>query len=507
MTASGDVPAVKPESAAPSSTGAPPGEAVRAVRNAFMLGASLVATWTVALVVRLLLPRSLGPALFGEFNFADALAANAFVFINLGLDTYIQKEIPARPNHTSEFVGGMLALRLLISVVLFGTLAVLLAASGRPTALVRTVFVFGLAQLISIVAATLATLLYVSQTVGRLAVLNVVSKLLWAGGVGVALFEHASIEWFAVAFLVSEAVRLVVIFRIVGNTLQLRVDFASTWKVLIASAPFYMATVAATLYAKIDVNIMGVLMPDKEVGFYSSAANVSSVAMLMAPLMGWVLMPQLSRAATRSRDELNAMFRRSIEWVLALAVPISMMLMLGADVIVLHLFGAKFLPAVASLRVLAPIFVAVYLAMLASTYLNLIDHSWRVTLLTIGSLALNALLNVIFIRPSYRAFGEGGAGIGAAAISVASEMVVAAALLAMIGRSAWDRRSVLCCGKSLAACVVVCGAHVAMRPLGPARLALDLALYLVLIVATGAVNVRELYTVLRSASRGSHAAA
>ena len=252
---------------------------------------------------------------------------------------------------------------------------------------------------------------------------------------------------------------------------------------------------------------MGMLMPDKEVGFYSSAANVSSVAMLMAPLMGWVLMPQLARAAARSRDELNAMFRRSIEWVLAVAVPISMMLALGADVIVLRLFGPKFLPAVGSLRALAPIFVAVYLAMLASTYLNLIDKSWRVTILTVASLALNAVLNLIFIRPSYRAFGEGGAGLGAAIISVASEMLVAAALLAMIGRHAWDRRSVVCCVKSVAACVVVCAAHVAMRGIGPARLVVDLALYLVLIVATGAVHVRELYTVLRSASRGSHAAA
>ena len=111
---------------------APAGAGVAAVRNAAMLGASLAATWSVALVVRLFLPRSLGPTVFGEFNFADVLAANAFGFIGLGLDTYIQKETPARPTHTSEFLGGALLVRLVMSMIIFG--ALWLAASGRsPT--------------------------------------------------------------------------------------------------------------------------------------------------------------------------------------------------------------------------------------------------------------------------------------------------------------------------------------------------------------------------------------
>jgi O-antigen/teichoic acid export membrane protein len=503
MTASGDANLVPPDADA---HGPPSAETVHAVRNAFMLGASLVATWTVALLVRLLLPRTLGPALFGEFNFADALAANAFGFLGLGIDMYIQKELPARPEHASEFIGGMFALRVAGSLILFAALALSLLASGRPHALVRTVLVFGMAQLVSICAATLATVIYASQNVRKLAVLNVASKLLWAGAVGVALCLHAGIEWFALAFFFSEAFRLVSLLRIVRTSLVLRIDAASTWRVLVASAPFYVAAVAGALYAKIDVSIMGMLMPDREVGFYSSAANISSVAMLMAPLMGWVLMPQLSRAAARSREDLGVMFRRSIEWVLIVAVPVSMMLALGADQIVPHVFGAKFLPAIGSLRVLSPIFVAVYVAMLASTYLNLTDRSWRVTLLTMGSLALNALLNVILIRPASRWLGEGGAGIGAAAISMTSELLVAAVMLGMIGRPAWDRRNIAACVKSLAACALVSLAHVAMRPLGPARLAADLALYLALIVVTGAVHLRELLSVVRSAAGGRHAA-
>jgi O-antigen/teichoic acid export membrane protein len=482
-------------------------ETVRAVRNAFMLGSSLAATWTVALLVRLVLPRSLGPALFGEFNFADALAMNAFVFVGFGIDVYIQKEMPARPGHPSEFLGGVFALRLVGTCILFAGLAVFLLRSGRPPAIVRTVFIFGLGQIVATCGATLATLLYASQTVGRLALLNVGSKILWAVGVGIALAVHGSVEWFAAAFLLSEALRLIVLLQIVAPTVELRIDLASTWKVLVASAPFYIGAVAGTLYARIDVLIMGMLMPDREVGFYGSAANISNVALLMAPLMGWVLMPQLSRAAARSREELNEMLRRSIEWTLVVAVPVSMMLALGADQIVLRIFGAKFLPAIGSLRALAPIFVAIYLAMLGSTYLNLTNRSWRVTLITVASLALNAVLNLVFVRAAYQWLGEGGAGVGAAIISVTSELIVAVGLLSVIGRAAWDRRNLVCFVKSLAACGVVFVAHPLLSSLGPARLVVDLLLYAAIVLATGAVHVRELYAVVRSAAGGSHASA
>ena len=64
-----------------------------AASNALKLGSSLLATWGIALVARLYIPRFLGPDRFGVLNFAEAFTATAFVFLGLGLDTYVRKEI------------------------------------------------------------------------------------------------------------------------------------------------------------------------------------------------------------------------------------------------------------------------------------------------------------------------------------------------------------------------------------------------------------------------------
>ena len=78
-------------------------EAQLAVWNTLKLASSLMLTWGVALGVRALLPRYLGPAQYGAYSFAEAVAMTFFVFCSLGVETYVQKEIPVRPQHASEF--------------------------------------------------------------------------------------------------------------------------------------------------------------------------------------------------------------------------------------------------------------------------------------------------------------------------------------------------------------------------------------------------------------------
>src|SRR4051812_14958644 len=85
----------------------PTDEAIRAVSNALKLGSSLLFTWGIALGIRLLLPRILGPERFGQFSDADALTTVVFVALTLGTDMYIRKEVSVRPDHANDFIGGV----------------------------------------------------------------------------------------------------------------------------------------------------------------------------------------------------------------------------------------------------------------------------------------------------------------------------------------------------------------------------------------------------------------
>ena len=79
--------------------GGPDGSAIGALSCG--LGAAVVAgalgPGCVAAVVRFYLSRHLGPATFGMYRAADAQTTAWFILLTFGVETYIQKEIPVRP--------------------------------------------------------------------------------------------------------------------------------------------------------------------------------------------------------------------------------------------------------------------------------------------------------------------------------------------------------------------------------------------------------------------------
>lgn len=456
-----------------------------AVRNAIKLGMSLIATWTLALIVRFQLPRHLGPVSFGHFNFADSFAASFFVFAGFGIETYIQKEVSARPRHASDFFGGVVLTRLALSLLLTVAMIAVLAATGRSAELRWVGLVFALTQAVTALNATLSAMLQASTKVGALAIVNVASKLVWGLGLTGCIALNMPLVALAVPALISELIRTVVLWRTARKELSLEwhVRFDEVVTVLRKSFPYYVNGVAITLGAKLDVSVLEFQASGPEVGWYSAASNLAGLAMLLSPLFGWVLMPLLSRARARSEEDFFLILRRALEGFLVVAVPVTLLIALGADLWVRIAFGANFEPAAVSLRLLAPMFIATYLAMILAICLILSNRSWRLTTISLIGVSAQPLLSLLLV-PITRRFGEGYAGAGAASALIGQELLVSALMLVTIGQRAVDRRAAAAIGKSLLIAAAVVALDRWMLRLGYVRLVLDMLAYAALAFAT-----------------------
>jgi O-antigen/teichoic acid export membrane protein len=198
------------------------GEAQLAVWNALKLGGSLVLTWSLALAVRALLPRYLGPEAFGAYTFADAVATTFFVFCTLGVETYVQKSVPIRHEHASEFFGGVVLVRLVLGLALLTLMCAGLALTGRPPEIVLAAALFGVGQLFFIHNATFVSMLNARGKVDGMSVVNVLAKTGWAACIFAAVGLRLPLWAFAASFIVGEAVRNVALFRLCRRHLGLR---------------------------------------------------------------------------------------------------------------------------------------------------------------------------------------------------------------------------------------------------------------------------------------------
>lgn len=453
------------------------GEGAVALRNGLRLAVSLGLTWSVALIVTFRLPRYMGPEMTGKYNVAEAAAATLAVFLNLGADTYVQREVPVRPKHMSDFFGGVVAARILVLMPLLAYAAWDARAEAADVRLAMVVF--GIAQLFMAMNETFAKALQASTHVKGLAIANVVAKVLWGVGAFAAVGFGAPLVMLVVPLAIAEITKCVFVAISTRRAIDLEMKFSvrETVAVLRESFPFYVSHVAVALGAALDTYVLGKMQPKTEVGYYGAARKIAALSMLLSPILSGVLIPMMRRAYERSAADFERILRRCIEGTTIVALPFTLLLSLGADLWIRLALGAQFAPAAESLRYLAPTFVFTYTNVLLWLALMIKGRSWTITLISLFGLALLPAL-IILIVPLVAANGPGAAGMGVAIALSSRELVLALVFLAFLGKQAVDARGASQIAKSLLCCLLVGAAHHAMRPLGHARLAVDAALYI-----------------------------
>lgn len=474
-----------------------------AIRNGLTLGAGLLLTWSIALGIRVILPRHLGPTLFGTLNFADGFTATCFVVLSLGVDQYIHKEVAVRPSHASDFYGGATILRLALTTVIFGFMAGLLLWTNRPAEVRNVVYLYGATQFMVTANATLSAMLHAKGRVSGMSALSVFTKVVWAVGVVISIATGAGLWAYAVSYLASETIDTVVLTWLAKKHLRLHflVDWPATTKMLKSSLPYTVAGIATAAYVRLDVTLLEFTEGSKEVGLYGAASAVAGLTLLLSPVIGWVVQPMMSRASARSHDELFGHMARAMELILSIGIPAGLMINLGANFLVRVLFGAQFASAEMALHVMATRLVLTYVAMLYAMLLVMLNRPWAMAVISVAGLVVNAGLNVLFLHFAVGWLGEGGGGTGCAAAMFGTEVFVTACMAIAVGRSAIDGRGALALGKALGVTAMVVGLHRLCSPLGDWRLILDAVVYFVVAVAVGALRPRDMINTVKDAVR------
>ncbi|HEY8086366.1 MAG TPA: oligosaccharide flippase family protein [Polyangiaceae bacterium] len=479
-------------------------DTLAAVTNALKLGSSLIATLGIAIATKLLMPRYLGPTSFGTLSFADGFTATFFVALNLGAEFYIRKEVSVRPAHASDFLGGTLLLRAVMSAAIFGVMTLVMRATGRSPEVQALVYVFGAAQFFVSVNATFSALLHAKGAVGGMSALAVATKIVWAGGVVVSIVAGVGLWGFAVAYLASESIESFILYGLARRHLGLvlRVDPAATRAMVVSSLPYFLNVCATGAYGRVDVPLLGILAgAGREVGWYVAASTLSGLTLLVTPLIDWVLTPVLARGALRSREDLFSHVRQATEPILVVAIPVSLFVAVGADLWLRLLFGRAFDPATTAVRILAGSSVVIYVAIVYALTLIMLERAWTLTLISVGGLLLNVVLNLLLIRPCLAAFGDGGGGVGCALAALGTHLFAAGAMIAFVGHKAFDASTYGMIAKSLLGCVLVVLVDRLGVSLGWLRLVPDVAVYLVVVLATGALRTKAMWQMVTEAVR------
>jgi O-antigen/teichoic acid export membrane protein len=186
---------------------------------------------------------------------------------------------------------------------------------------------------------------------------------------------------------------------------------------------FYIfSTVAAiSVYSLLDTILLGFYKNLEAVGYYAASTRINKIFIPVLTSLGTVLIPQITTAFKNEDAPLiKTLTRNSMDFVIMLGIPITIGIIVLAPEILALFSGPKFMPALPSVRLFAPVVLIIGLSnVFAIQILTPAGKDKQVTFSVFIGLGISLLLNFLLI-PKY-------SYLGATLANLLTEVVVMAA--------------------------------------------------------------------------------
>ena len=381
----------------------------RMVSNSIWIIGGQVFQMGLTLVIGMLTARYLGPSNYGVIGYTASYVSFFSVVCQLGYTSTIVKELLDHEERQGEILGTTIFFRVCTSLLSSVIMSALIYVVDDGDMLIVRV---GFLQSLSLVFHSFEMIHYWYQSRLESSVsvkIQSLAYLIMAGYKIAILAFGKSVEWFAFSTTLEAAVVAIALLwtyrRSKGQ--KLNVSVSAGREMLMNSYHFVLSGLMSTIYSEMDKIMLGQMMNDTAVGYYTAASKISTMwsFVLMAFINSArpVIMSSKNISEERYLKQLKRLYA-AIIWVgIAMAVCISV----GGKLIIYIMYGEAYMPATSTLQILAWYTMFSILGSARGIWIVCEDKAKYVKYyLGIGAV-LNIILNYVLI-PIY---GAGGAAM------------------------------------------------------------------------------------------------
>lgn len=466
----------------------PSSDRASVARNATWLSVATVAARVCSFALAIVLGRRLGVAVYGRYGFAQALGAIIVPIADLGISTYIYREVAA-----DRSSGDLRAIRLatskwqlsLLAAAITAAIAFAISPSFNAAAITVGIVVSLLADGVSAYVYGYFQGRERMALQARLTVLAGFARSL--GGIACVYAFGSLLPVVGWMLLVSAAQLIFAMRRFDQAVAPARAGRGTTpadvsWRSVVTMG---LLTLFAIACVRADSVMIGVIKNREAVGIYTAAYTILAALEIIPWQIAQAITPVLARTFNSDRSSFDSSWQDGVRVVLLFSLPAALVTSFFASGVLELFYGSKFNSGATALAILvwfAP--VSVFNAIVAAVLYAARRELWPTVASGIG-VVVNLGVNLWAI-PAY--------GIkGAAAVTVATELVVLFIQLWFIAGAGIAPRLRLPYARIALALLVLAGVAVALRH-APVVLGVSAALvgYVIAAVATGVVDRNEL---------------
>lgn len=367
----------------------------------------------------MLFARVYGPTEYGAYATAVGLANLVVLVPDFGVFSLITRDGARQPTRLPQLMTAGLVIKLVLSLLGFGTLVGISLLLHYPKLTLTLVVVSGgSALLIDFYRTFYGGHLALEQNAQAGFLAAGVGVLSLAGALGAIAF-HSSIVTAALWTGIGGVLAAI----IGGVRWRHRLSGSLPWHVfsdvLRASLPFAIAGVLYYIYFRIDVVMLSAWWPPVEVGWYNAAYRLVAVLYFIPGSVCAALFAHLSVLAHLDRRSHTSYVAQMVRFMTSFALPVTGAIVAGAPVLIGALFGRDFDRSAPLLRILGWFLLLQCISFPLGDGLSTTNRQGTRVWIMAAAAVLNVSLNLFLIPNS--------GGRGAAIATLITEGFVAVA--------------------------------------------------------------------------------
>lgn len=400
------------------------------LQNTLLLTLTEVMAQIMSLLLIMAVARKLGPELMGIYAFGVAFVGIFQIFVNFGLEPFIQREVSRRPDIAGRLMAQIFVLKLIIYLTSFILILIFSLAAVDSEMKRRVVWILTGAMFFQTNLTATNAFFRAYQKAKYEAILRMSLRIVYTSLGLAAIFSGRGLLTLVTLEFIAQAGTCLLAWSLfikrIGNPFHAL--GLSHLKELIKSArDFFLIRIVQTIFNSIDLVMLSLIAGDTATGFYSVAVRLTGAFDFIPTAFSGAFLPVISRQAHTDRSAFVNTFRPYYRYLFIIGLGLAIALSGLAEEWIFFLFGTSFKPAAPTLIALSIALVLTFANWSLSNAIIALDKEQVMLKVFSICAGFNILLNLLLI-PKFQ-------HNGAAWATVASQTLLIVLQLATLGRN------------------------------------------------------------------------
>ncbi len=393
--------------------------AKKIAKNTGFLFAAEIADKLLSFFLVVVITRYLGDVGFGVYSFAFAFVGIFSILSNLGLATFMIREIAKDKSRTEKFVNNIVTLKFLLDIPLFALVILTAIMWERFSSIVPIIGLVVIHELINSVILMVKAMFNAHEKMGYILLTTSIERIFSFLLSFFILYLGYGIQVLIIALIISKLITLTTCYIVSKRkfiTIKPSLDLKFLWYSIKNSLPFWFTLLFYRVYTSTDTIMLSAMKDFAVTGWYSAASKITAALSFLPNVIIDSVFPAMSRFHETSKESLNKLFEKTFYYLFTIAFPLALGISLLANRFIYFIYKEQFIKSGVILQILIWSVLFFFINQSLGHLLNAINKQKYFTISNGVCAIVNVMLNFILI-PKFSYIGAATATVVALAVN------------------------------------------------------------------------------------------